>query len=123
MTNTIDTTTRPGILESDESQTITRYYIRLARHITRSLQAHATQPNQFPPRRAVTYRANRLRAAGTQAPNGRADQHRRTTTTPFRRTSVVASRWILGTEEEADNFISRINEHGIDVKFVDEQIE
>ena len=36
---------------------------------------------------------------------------------------VADSRWVLGTEEEADNFISRINEHGVDVKFVDEQIE
>ena len=82
-TDTIDTT-KQGILESDESQRITRYYIRLARHITRSLQSSATQPNRS--RQESRHLPGEApRAAGTQTPNGRADQHRRTTTTPFRR--------------------------------------
>ena len=121
MTNTIDTTTRPGILESDESQTITRYYIRLARHITRSLRAPPPNPT-VPAKKAVTYRANRLEP---QEPRPQMEELINTAAQrprPFD-VVIVASRWILGTEEEADNFISRINEHGVDVEFADERIE
>ena len=121
MRDTIDTTTRPGILESDESQQITRYYTRLARHITRALQARPHSPTT-PARRAVTYTAKLMQP---QDPRPQMEELIRSAAQrprPFD-VVIVASRWVLGTEEEADDFISRINEHGVDVAFADEWIE
>ena len=126
---TIDTTTGSIVLdyqtlsdfELDESNRDARYYARLARHITRSLQAQP--PNPTGPRKKAVVYATEILEPGTPRPEleeriRQAGEKPR----PFD-IVIIASRWVLGTENEADNTIARLQEHGVEVAFVDERME
>ena len=111
----------PDGMDSDESDRIVRYYTRLARYITRSLQAPAPNPTGAT-KKAAAYIAENVKP-GDPRPQleeiiDKAAQNPR----PFD-VVLVTSRWVLGTENEADNAMARLQEHGIEVEFADERIE
>ena len=105
----------------DESNRIVRYYTRLARHISRSLQAPATNPTGTT-KKAVAYLEEAVRPGDTKQQLEEIITNAAKNPRPFDVT-VIASRWMLGTEDEADNAIARLQEHGIKVEFADERIE
>ena len=112
---------QPNDDDIDESNRVVRYYTRLARHITRSLQAPAPNPTDTT-KKAVVYIAEAVKP-GDPRPKlediiTKAAQKPR----PFD-VVVITSRWILGTEDEANNAIARLQEHGVNVEFADERIE